>query len=96
MRSTTATKVWIDIAASGHVVVRRSECASGWLPCYAVSSVKEANDLIVFACVLTRDNSGYAMPNFKEGSLDSLTAATERFKTLHETMLKRRAERAAQ
>lgn len=88
-------KTWIDVAASGHVHVRRAgrPIKRGFLPCFSVDSAIEAKRLIVFACVLCRDGSGYAVPNFVTHDLDSISRARDRFET-HLKILRSRRERS--
>jgi hypothetical protein len=90
---------WIDVFASGHVSLRAEQYSGklheGALPCYDAGSAKEARDLVVFACVLARDGTGYAVPGFAAESLASIDMAARRFKRSHDVMNQRRAKKAA-
>lgn len=86
---------WIDIFASGHVHVRGAgRMRQGSLPCYDAGSEKAAHDLVVFACVLTRNDQGYAMPHFGS-NIEAIDRAAARFDACTRIMAARRAERNA-
>jgi hypothetical protein len=92
---------WIDIMASGHVFVRGNGAPrSGTLPCFNAGSHKDAQDLVVFSCVLSYDRlpNGqgiYAVPGFRLNDLDAIYEARERFQKHADELAARRREREA-
>jgi hypothetical protein len=88
---------WIDVMASGHVVLRAeipgSKLLEGALPCYDAGNATAARNLVVFACELARDGTGYHVPGFVPDNLESIVAAKARFAALHAVMKSRRSAR---
>lgn len=90
---------WIDIAASGHVFVRGNrQPRSGTLPCFNAGSKQAAEELVVFACVLSYDRAPngdgiYAVPGFTLNDLDSIYRAKDRFIAAAASLKSKREQR---